>query len=197
MNKYKKCDEIEGFKKRARSLIVVVSTPPTQNYKDFTEKVRNYNVGPPFNIKVPTLLSKFETFISIYAAYLYDSVKLYAHALDYLIREKQKEVYKNITSNRHPPLPEESIKAIASNGTGIIGAIINQKKYRSVTGAEIFIDKNGDSEGNFSVLALKESNFTLKENNFFCAFHMVPIATFQGINSDDSLPVRNFFKFKF
>lgn len=45
-----------------------------------------------------------------------------------------------------------------------------------ITGATIKIDGNGDSEGNFSVLALKP----YKEENFSCLhYHMVPVAYFQ------------------
>lgn len=198
MNKFQHCSELEGFKKRARSLIVIVSTPPTENYKNFSNKVRKANSEPPFNLKVPPILEKFETFISIYAAYLYDSVGLYARALHNLIDKRQREFY-NITSPslfiKLPPLPEDLVREIANNGSAIIAEIINQKGYKSVTGAEILIDKNGDAEGNFSVLALKDYNFTMKDG-FSCNFHMVPIARFQGINSD-LLPVKIFINHKF
>lgn len=46
-----------------------------------------------------------------------------------------------------------------------------------VTGARIKIDSNGDSEGNFSVLALKPYKSNLE--NFSCHVHMVPVAYFQ------------------
>jgi guanylate cyclase, other len=190
INRYKSCDEIEGFKKRARSLIVVVSTPPETKYSNFTEQVRTYNHAEPFNAPKANFPGKrFETFISIYAAYLYDSVMLYANALDRLLKGKQQELKRNISSNYLPNLPEEIIKEIASNGTEIIAEIIRQKKYLSITGAEIIIDNNGDSEGNFSVLVLKPEPFSAKDSNFSCSLHMRPIATFQGSGSGDSLPV--------
>lgn len=44
-----------------------------------------------------------------------------------------------------------------------------------ITGATIKIDANGDSEGNFSVLALKPS----RTENSPCNFQMVPVAYFQ------------------
>lgn len=56
--------------------------------------------------------------MSIYAAYLYDSVKLYANALHKLLSE-------------HSPLTEEIIDEVASNGTKIIETIIELKTYRS------------------------------------------------------------------
>lgn len=55
------------------------------------------------------------------------------------------------------------------------------------------MDENGDSEGNFSVLALKESHFSTKDSNFTCDRHMVTVATFQGRNNNNSLPVSVFF----
>lgn len=118
--KYKSCNEIDGFTKRARSLLVVVSTPPTIGYEDFTDKVRIYNTRPPFEFTTPTFPNKqFVKFVSIYAAYLYDSVKLYASALNELLSKEQR------------PLTDEVIKDVASNGTAIIKTVIGFKTYRS------------------------------------------------------------------
>lgn len=47
-----------------------------------------------------------------------------------------------------------------------------------VTGSTIKIDSNGDSEGNFSVVALKPYKMTVREN-FSCHVNMVPVAYFQ------------------
>lgn len=57
--------------------------------------------------------------MSIYAAYLYDSVKLYARALDTLLREAGEN------------LTWEEVHAIASNGTKIIQTIIKSRNYQS------------------------------------------------------------------
>lgn len=46
-----------------------------------------------------------------------------------------------------------------------------------MTGSTIKIDHNGDSEGNFSVLALKP--YKMARENFSCDLHMVPVAYFQ------------------
>ncbi|XP_058808902.1 receptor-type guanylate cyclase Gyc76C-like isoform X2 [Phymastichus coffea] len=153
----------KDFLKRARSLMVVASTPPTQNYEEFTQKVRNYSNKEPFNFPVPErfLLDKFEKHVSIYAAYLYDSVRLYARALDQLLHD----------------YPELDVQEIASNGTLIIETIIRNHTYQSISGATIKLDKNGDSEGNFSVLALKKE--PLQNQNFSCNFQMKPVGQFQ------------------
>lgn len=119
-SKYKSCKEIEGFTKRARSLIVVVSTPPTTKYEEFTDKVRTYNTKPPFEFATPFFPNKqFVKFVSIYAAYLYDSVKLYALALHQLLTKEER------------PLTDDVIREVASNGTAIIDAIIQNRTYRS------------------------------------------------------------------
>lgn len=56
----KNCLEPKDFLKRARSLMVVVSTPPTQNYGEFTKKVQEYSSKEPFNFVIPPLLRKYE-----------------------------------------------------------------------------------------------------------------------------------------
>ncbi|XP_060811458.1 receptor-type guanylate cyclase Gyc76C-like [Bombus pascuorum] len=155
------CLEPKDFLKRARSLMVVVSTPPTRNYEEFTKKVREYSSKEPFNFVIPELLRKYEKYVSIHAAYLYDSVKLYARALDQLLRDQ----------------PDHTLEEIASNGTQIIETIIRNHTYQSVSGATIKFDKFGDSEGNFSVLALKKDPFRF--NNFSCDFQMKPVGQFQ------------------
>ncbi|XP_036326361.1 receptor-type guanylate cyclase Gyc76C-like [Rhagoletis pomonella] len=164
----KVCHETESFKQLARSLLVVASTPPTDSYENFTAKVREYNARKPFDFLVPSLFynNKYLKFVSIYAAYLYDSVKLYAWALDKLLRQEERI------------LTDDVIYDVASNGTRIIETIIKNRTYRSITGATIKIDQNGDSEGNFSVLAYKPHKHYFSDN-VSCNSHMVPVAYFQ------------------
>lgn len=57
--------------------------------------------------------------MTIYAAYLYDSVKLYAWALDKLLQEEQRQ------------LTDTVIHEVASNGTRIIETIIKNRTYDS------------------------------------------------------------------
>lgn len=45
-----------------------------------------------------------------------------------------------------------------------------------VSGATIKLDKFGDSEGNFSVLALKKEPFSIQ--NFSCDYQMLPVGQF-------------------
>ncbi|XP_058464642.1 receptor-type guanylate cyclase Gyc76C-like isoform X1 [Malaya genurostris] len=164
---YKNCNEMDQFLLRGRSLLVVVASEPQPEFEQFTTKVRSYNQREPFSFKTPTLFLPYTKYVSIYAAYLYDSVKLYAWALDKLLKAEQ----------THRPLSDEVIQEVASNGTRIIETIIQNRTYRSIAGAMIRIDEFGDSEGNFSVLALKMDPYT--EGNFSCDYQMKPVAHFQ------------------
>lgn len=67
----------------------------------------------------------FTQFVSIYAAYLYDSVKLYAWALDKLLRQEERI------------LTDDVIYDVASNGSRIIETIIKNRTYRSELAAKI------------------------------------------------------------
>ena len=59
---------------------------------EFAKKVREYNKLQPFNFhEIIFTLFNFPIYISIYAAHLYDSVVLYAKALDKMIREKEEK----------------------------------------------------------------------------------------------------------
>jgi len=49
--------------------------------------------------------------------------------------------------------------------------------FLGVSGATIKLDKYGDSEGNFSVLALKKE--PLYRDNFTCEYQMAPVGQFQ------------------
>ena len=60
-------------------------------------------------------------FVSIYAAYLYDSVKLYAKALDEIIKEE----------TRAEMLTMTKLTAIATNGTRIVAKMIQSSPYKS------------------------------------------------------------------
>jgi hypothetical protein len=145
---------------------VVVPTAPSQNYDQFSEQVRLYNSKEPFNFETSSRLKEFETYVSIYAAYLYDSFKLYANALHKLLSEQTF-------------LNDQIIDQIASNGTKIVETIIKMKTYKSITGATMKLDDNGDSEGNFSVLAFQQvTNNKHVYGNFACSYQMRPVGQF-------------------
>lgn len=70
------------------------------------------------------------------------------------------------------------IDEVASNGTKIIETIISLGTYRSITGATMQIDRYGDSEGNFTVLALAKSKDEIVSGNFTCPYQMRPVGQF-------------------
>ncbi|RZC33646.1 guanylate cyclase 32E [Asbolus verrucosus] len=145
-----------------------------KNYEKFTEQVRLYNSKEPFYFETSVFLKSFETYVSIYAAYLYDSFKLYASALHNLLTEQ-------------PVLNDSIIDEIAKNGTRIVEAIIKMKTYRSITGATMKLDQNGDSEGNFSVLAFQRvSGDQHVHGNFSCPYQMRPVGQF--FQQSDAFP---------
>ena len=91
----------------------------------------------------------YNIYISIYAAHLYDSVMLYAKALDELIRGRQNNSNEIV-----------DISQLARDGKAITNKIISMGSYKSISGNYIKIDNNGDSEGNFTAFALKPHNYS-------------------------------------
>ncbi|CAG9824702.1 unnamed protein product [Phaedon cochleariae] len=67
------------------------------------------------------------------------------------------------------------------NGTAILDRIVN-RSYHSIQGYDVFIDGNGDAEGNFTVVALLDD----KEMNGTLRMSMQPVGYFQ-YNSNGSI----------
>ncbi|ODM95682.1 Guanylate cyclase 32E [Orchesella cincta] len=166
------CDKLPNFDlKLSRSLLVVAPSPPDHTYENFSNQVNEYSKRPPFNFG-NRLLEKVgfnkPKEVSIYAANLYDAVILYAQALHNLQSKQQ----------------SESIQVLARDGRAIFKEIIEMKVYNSITGAKISIDENGDSEGNYTLIAFKplpkDAPFFREMNiNFTCPYYMIPVANFQ------------------
>ncbi|XP_045484741.1 receptor-type guanylate cyclase Gyc76C-like [Pieris rapae] len=164
------CQNTPEFRKRAQSLLVVVSSEPERSYENFTSKVQVYNTEPPFQFPLPAVFEKkFIKYVSIYAAYLYDSVKLYATALHNLIEEE--------TLKKNETLTHKRLMSIATNGTRIVSKMIDITPFKSVSGMSIRLDERADSEGNFSVLAFKPINSS--DNLVNCTHSMIPVGHFQ------------------
>lgn len=60
-----------------------------------------------------------------------------------------------------------------------------------IIGATMKLDKNGDSEGNFSVIAYTEPDNEKVRYNFSCPFQFRPVGQFfqPDVNDENSLPV--------
>jgi len=163
-----------------QSLIIVTGSPyriASDKFNKFNNKVRAYNQLPPFNWR--NVFAKFTIHIPIYAAHLYDSVILYAKALDKMIKDRQNN---NETVD---------IAKLARNGSGITETIIKMGRYESISGSFIKIDKNGDSEGNFTAYALKPHHYEYPEgclnssselSCFTCHHYPVQVGEFRGQN---------------
>lgn len=71
LTKLSKCTEIENFEKRGRSLLVVVATPPSDNYEKFTQKVNEYNSKEPFNFTMPSLFTQQKNYTKVNLKWYY------------------------------------------------------------------------------------------------------------------------------
>ncbi|XP_039285437.1 guanylate cyclase 32E [Nilaparvata lugens] len=136
------------------------SHPRNPHYKELWETMRNFSAQEPF--LVPYHEGIFDTIqIPIHAAHLYDAVMIYARALT--------EIFKNGEDPR--------------NGSAIVKRILN-RSYDSVQGHTVYIDENGDAEGNFSVVALLDD----KEVNGSVRMSMQPVGYFQFKANTSELP---------
>lgn len=169
------CDKLPNFDMElSRSLLVVAPSPPDHAYENFSVQVNEYGKLPPFNF-AGGLLARVgfnkPKEVSIYAANLYDAVILYAQALHNLRVGRPRN---------------ESIQELARDGRALFSEIIKMKSYTSITGAKISIDENGDSEGNYTLIAFKPlprgelfHREMHSDINFTCQYYMVPVANFQ------------------
>ena len=116
-NNANNCRNMTTFEeKTARSLLVVAPAPPDQvAYDAFSEEVTAYSSKEPFNFTASLFAMSWKKHVSIYAANLYDSLFLYARALDKLRVER---------NGTH-------IQKLARDGRGIFKAIIDMKSYNS------------------------------------------------------------------
>ncbi|KAJ6222298.1 hypothetical protein RDWZM_000843 [Blomia tropicalis] len=135
--------ELNEIREAVRSCLIIARSPPeSPNYDKFVEKVREYNKRPPFSYTDHLDLKRHITY---YAAYLYDSVILYAETLSKMFEDGL---------NEH-------------DGREIIRRIIKRQNYQSVTGAWMHIDQNGDVQGNYTVLQVSQigRNITTRSVN--------------------------------
>ncbi|KAF7269656.1 hypothetical protein GWI33_017336 [Rhynchophorus ferrugineus] len=114
-----------------RSYLGVVPSSPV-GFENFTVLVNSYMERPPFNFPNPLSYFGGGKLIRAEAAYLYDAVHLYAKAL------------MEAMDNGQDP----------RNGTAIIDAMTNTH-YKSAMGYIVYMDENGDAEGNYTLIARK------------------------------------------
>ncbi|XP_030761658.1 guanylate cyclase 32E [Sitophilus oryzae] len=117
--------------KAYQSYLGVVPSSPV-GFENFTALVNSYMEKAPFNFPNPLSYFGGGKLIRAEAAYLYDAVHLYAKAL--------MEV---MDSGGEP-----------RNGSAIIEAIKNTH-YKSAMGYIVYMDENGDAEGNYTLISRK------------------------------------------
>ncbi|XP_076075351.1 receptor-type guanylate cyclase Gyc76C-like [Mytilus galloprovincialis] len=149
----------------ARSLLVVTLSPPSNpQYDKFRKAVNDYNEQPPFEFPNPFMKPKK---ITVYAAYLYDAVMLWAKAADNMTRSGG------------------SIK----DGRAIIKTMLGIS-YQSIQGVISSIDSNGDAEGNYTLLARvpyvsQHANFSMQPVGHFLIGSKLPkLSLFRDHNID-------------
>ncbi|XP_076309160.1 guanylate cyclase 32E-like isoform X2 [Tachypleus tridentatus] len=125
-------DQIEDTAKKAfQSYLGVVGSPPV-GYENFTVKVNEYMQLPPFNFKNPVGIFGGMKRVPAEGAYLYDAVYVYARALNSCLADKQN------------PFDGK-----------LILEYMKSKTYKSAMGYMVYMDENGDTEGNYTVIARK------------------------------------------
>lgn len=125
-------DELDTEAPRAfrRYLAVVASAPAPSVFGNFTRAVNAYMERPPFNFPNPLTALGGVKRLRAEAAYLYDSVHMYARAL-----------HKQLRAGADP-----------YNGTEIVRRLMGST-YRSAMGYEVRVDEHGDAEGNYTLVA--------------------------------------------
>ncbi|XP_011493860.1 PREDICTED: guanylate cyclase 32E [Ceratosolen solmsi marchali] len=141
-----------------QSYFSVIASAPI-GYLNFTNKVNEYRQKPPFNFKNPLKTFKEEGHIQAVpeTAYLYDSIHLYAQSL-----------IKALDEGRDP-----------RNGKEIISSLYGLH-YRSAMGYMVYMDEDGDPEGNYTLIAL--------DNQVSKGHGLYPIGRFIGKENGTNLP---------
>ena len=119
----------------------------------FEDQVRNLN-EKCFNLSQSRSFCSNTTkkrHVPIYAAFLYDSVMLYARALGTLIHERR----------------DETVKNLANDGR-LIANKITTSIYSTIMGTSLSFDESGASEGSFTAYAVVPQNFTQEYHDLKC-----------------------------
>ncbi|XP_054712047.1 guanylate cyclase 32E-like isoform X2 [Uloborus diversus] len=134
-------------------LLLSQGSPIHPDYEYFQDLVLNYSEADPFNIPSHPVI-KVE--VPIYAGLAFDAVMIYASALTQALADNKSEC----------------------DGTAVFN-YIRSRPYESILGFSVMIDDQGDAEGNYTVMALVETedNPSLQR--------MRPVARFTHQGSND------------
>ncbi|GFQ82470.1 guanylate cyclase 32E [Trichonephila clavata] len=156
-------DEIEDVAKKAfQSYLGVVGSPPV-GFEDFTVKVNKYMQLPPFNFPNPVSRLGGMKRVPAEGAYLYDAVHVYARALNECLLHEE-DPYKG----------------------RVIFKYITGRTYFSAMGYMVYMDENGDAEGNYTLIARKPVPGVNGE------YGLYPVGVFQLHENRSAVPVLQF-----
>ncbi|XP_032675177.1 guanylate cyclase 32E isoform X2 [Odontomachus brunneus] len=142
--------------KAYRNYFSIVASAPIDIMK-FAQKVNDHRQKPPFNFANPVGKMKGIVQIVPETAYLYDAVHLYERLLLRALKE-----------NRDP-----------RNGREMMSTL-HGAHYQSAMGYMVYMDENGDAEGNYTLIALDERPTR--------GYGLYPIAYFVGKEQGTNLP---------
>ncbi|EGI65143.1 Guanylate cyclase 32E [Acromyrmex echinatior] len=142
-----------------RSYFSIVASAPI-NYMNFTRLVNKYRQKPPFNFTNPSANVGGIVQIVPETAYLYDAVHLYERSL-----------LRALKNNINPWNGKEMLSTLR----GI--------HYQSAMGYMVYMDENGDAEGNYTLIAL--------DNRPVKGYGLYPIGYFIGKEQGTNLPMRD------
>ncbi|XP_014674216.1 PREDICTED: guanylate cyclase 32E-like [Priapulus caudatus] len=146
---------VEGF----RQVFKITPRPPSNpEFGNFEKSSIEYSslhfkMDPPPPVFTPS--------VPIYAAHAYDAVFFYAKALNETIQHNGG----NIT--------------VAYNGSAIVQRMINAT-FKSIQGHEVHVNEDGDAQGNYTVMSLKESKSIHSKG---ATWAMRTIGEFQAVSS--------------
>ncbi|OTF83668.1 atrial natriuretic peptide receptor-like protein [Euroglyphus maynei] len=128
-----------------RGLMIITPSPPLNtNYSEFQKDVLEYNRHDPFNIPYH---KKIAIQVPIYGGLLYDAVTVIAQAFHKVIERGE-----NLT-----------------DGIIVMDAL-KDLNYKSILGFNVHMDRNGDAEGNYTLLSLDIVNKSI-EMQIVGSFH--------------------------
>ncbi|XP_043474610.1 guanylate cyclase 32E isoform X1 [Leptopilina heterotoma] len=148
--------------KAFRNYFSIVASPPV-SFDNFTTLINEYRRKPPFNFSNPVDNLGGVVQIVPETAYLYDAVHLYG-----------KTLLQALDENRDP-----------LNGREMISTL-HGVHYESAMGYMVYMDENGDAEGNYTLIAL--DNRSPKGHGLY------PIAHFIGKDEKTNLPKLHFIR---
>ncbi|CAL1527407.1 unnamed protein product [Lymnaea stagnalis] len=118
-----------------KGVFLLIGMPITNpNYKTWETTVRDLLYKPPLNFQKNQIQEflNIKVEIPVFAAYLYDSVMIYARALHDIVKEQKS--------------PKDGMAVFNK---------LRDRTFLSIQGHEVYMDSNGDAEGNYTVLSLQ------------------------------------------